>query len=257
MSTATVTAPYCNCCHEHHQAPESFCRDMLRDLAKAATKKVNYAKLWPKQDEPLPAAEPETPVQRGGATMTRGAVRATTNKLSEKQRAYAELLLGWIAEHGDAGTTLAAERRAAIDAGRLPVRTVIDTLKADLAAVKATASARRDTVRKATQVELPQVPAGGYALDAVGDEGNQTVFYVVWHGRNGYIGLNRQISDRQVRVPWAQVPSILARIAADTEGALVRYGRELGVCGHCRRTLTNDESRARGIGPVCARQRAM
>lgn len=31
-----------------------------------------------------------------------------------------------------------------------------------------------------------------------------------------------------------------------------RNGRELGHCGVCGRTLTDEESRARGIGPICA-----
>ena len=30
-----------------------------------------------------------------------------------------------------------------------------------------------------------------------------------------------------------------------------RYGREIGRCGVCHRTLTNEESRMAGIGPVC------
>ena len=48
-------------------------------------------------------------------------------------------------------------------------------------------------------------------------------------------------------------PNILARIAAvGAEAASARYGHEIGECGICGRQLTNDESRARGIGPVCA-----
>jgi hypothetical protein len=40
-------------------------------------------------------------------------------------------------------------------------------------------------------------------------------------------------------------------VDADPKVAMLRYGQELGQCGHCYRTLTNDESRAVGIGPVC------
>lgn len=40
-------------------------------------------------------------------------------------------------------------------------------------------------------------------------------------------------------------------IAAGPVEAMVRYGLELGQCGHCGRELTNDESRAAGIGPHC------
>ena len=32
----------------------------------------------------------------------------------------------------------------------------------------------------------------------------------------------------------------------------IAYGRELGVCGVCGRTLTDENSREAGIGPVCA-----
>jgi Family of unknown function (DUF6011) len=46
---------------------------------------------------------------------------------------------------------------------------------------------------------------------------------------------------------------MLAKIVMDgAEQASKRYGRELGNCGRCGRTLTDDASRAAGIGPVCA-----
>lgn len=45
--------------------------------------------------------------------------------------------------------------------------------------------------------------------------------------------------------------AILATIAEDAQAAMLRYGVELGHCGHCGRPLTNEESRALGIGPVC------
>ena len=43
---------------------------------------------------------------------------------------------------------------------------------------------------------------------------------------------------------------ILGEIANDSN-ALARYGQELGYCGICGRELTDEESRAIGIGPVC------
>jgi hypothetical protein len=53
-------------------------------------------------------------------------------------------------------------------------------------------------------------------------------------------------------------PEAMVRIArkileAGAKESMLRYGRELGECGHCGRTLTNDASRAAGIGPVCAK----
>ena len=38
----------------------------------------------------------------------------------------------------------------------------------------------------------------------------------------------------------------------DLDEAMQAYGREKGYCGHCGRHLTNDESRKRGLGSVCA-----
>lgn len=44
---------------------------------------------------------------------------------------------------------------------------------------------------------------------------------------------------------------ILAVINEDVKGAMLRYGIEIGCCGHCGRTLTNELSRELGIGPIC------
>lgn len=48
---------------------------------------------------------------------------------------------------------------------------------------------------------------------------------------------------------------ILDAIAVDPVEAAARYGQELGICGVCGRALTDLESRARGIGPICAAKR--
>lgn len=47
---------------------------------------------------------------------------------------------------------------------------------------------------------------------------------------------------------------ILLEISKDPKAAMLRYGKEIGRCGHCGRQLTNEESRAKGIGPVCEAQ---
>ena len=49
---------------------------------------------------------------------------------------------------------------------------------------------------------------------------------------------------------------VLAVIANDPK-ALARFGQELGSCGKCGRVLTDEESRAIGIGPVCREQLGM
>ena len=43
----------------------------------------------------------------------------------------------------------------------------------------------------------------------------------------------------------------LQELAADPETFAQQYGQETGECGMCGRTLTDPESIARGIGPIC------
>lgn len=45
---------------------------------------------------------------------------------------------------------------------------------------------------------------------------------------------------------------VVARVAADPAAAATAHGHEYGYCACCNRELTNPESVARGIGPICA-----
>ncbi|URM86140.1 hypothetical protein SEA_BIGGITYBASS_40 [Gordonia phage BiggityBass] len=102
-----------------------------------------------------------------------------------------------------------------------------------------------------------QVPAGRYAIETGEGAANELAFYKVdrptdgkWAGRV-FVKLMR--SDEEVRLSWGTTKAVLAKIAeAGAEDASKRYGREIGECGVCGRTLTNDDSRALGIGPKCA-----
>lgn len=47
-------------------------------------------------------------------------------------------------------------------------------------------------------------------------------------------------------------PAMLAEIEADPKAAAIAYGKATGNCCICSKTLTNPESIAAGIGPVCA-----
>jgi hypothetical protein len=98
-----------------------------------------------------------------------------------------------------------------------------------------------------------QVPAGRYSIICDGT----VKFYRVdkptegrWAGRT-FVKVQASGEFYPVRNSMARA-EILFAIAHDVRAASIRYGRELGVCGVCGRTLTNEESRAAGIGPVCA-----
>lgn len=107
------------------------------------------------------------------------------------------------------------------------------------------------------QPTAEEVPAGRYAVDTEDGAVNALAFYKVdrpTEGRwAGYVFVKLMVSDSEERLSRATQTAVLAKIAAvGAEAAAARYGHELGRCGMCDRTLTNDESRARGIGPVCA-----
>lgn len=107
---------------------------------------------------------------------------------------------------------------------------------------------------EAVDADTDNVPAGRYAVEnADGD----LRFYKVdrpTEGRwAGYVFVNVLASDDEYPVRGRAKTSILTAIAADPAAASARYGREIGACGLCGRTLTDEESRARGIGPVCAK----
>ncbi len=90
---------------------------------------------------------------------------------------------------------------------------------------------------------------GRYAVDHEG----VLKFYRVKNGRKpGYVFLDVQASDdwHSIRNP-RRITEILTLIAADELSAARRYGMELGKCSRCGRTLTDETSRAYGIGPDC------
>lgn len=116
--------------------------------------------------------------------------------------------------------------------------------------------------RKAVPAPAPkvatEVPAGRYAVATEEGALNLTAFYRVDRPEEGkwagYTFVKRLSSDEEIRLGRDQAQSVLAKIAADVEGASKLYGQEIGACGVCGRTLTNDESREVGVGPDCRKK---
>jgi hypothetical protein len=103
--------------------------------------------------------------------------------------------------------------------------------------------------------DLPDVPAGRYAIPSGGD--NDLVFLKVDRPTKGdhagRLFLRLVVGDHaDTNVPRAQVRGYLeAILAAGPDEAMARYGQELGSCGRCGRHLTDEDSRAAGLGPTC------
>ena len=106
---------------------------------------------------------------------------------------------------------------------------------------------------------VPEVPSGRYALN--GADGIMR-FYQVEHGKAGGRWASYLFVSQITGAPggfhhnplrgFDARKAVLEQIAAEPDEALRRFGRELGICGCCGSPLTNAESRAAGIGPVCA-----
>lgn len=101
------------------------------------------------------------------------------------------------------------------------------------------------------------VPAGRYAVATDDGAINALAFYKVdrpTEGRwAGYVFVKHLVGGDEQRMSFPASKAILRKIAeAGAEQASAAYGHEIGECGICGRRLTNDDSRERGIGPVCA-----
>lgn len=169
---------------------------------------------------------------------------ATSNQISFYNR-----LLDTIVSLGKAEFTAEAIETAR---AAFPGRTVADASDA-IDRAKRTADRLKAAAPVAVAPVAPQAVADGhYALvDAEG----VVKFYEVnsptegkWAGRT-FVAVQASDERYSVKNPAAR-SAILAAIAADPKAAMLRYGAELGRCGHCNRTLTS-EWRKVGIGPVC------
>lgn len=120
------------------------------------------------------------------------------------------------------------------------------------------AKARIRVSEQATQsVTAEEVPAGRYAVETEVGAINALAFYKVdrpTEGRwAGYVFVKLIVGGDEQRLAKHMSNAVLSKInAVGAETAAARYGHEIGACGFCGITLTNDESRARGIGPICA-----
>ena len=107
------------------------------------------------------------------------------------------------------------------------------------------------------EVKAIVVPAGRYALR--GADG-VVKFYKLDRPTQGkwagYTFLKVQASDDLYPIRnRAEKERIIAEIGRDVESAERLYGQELGRCSRCGRTLTDETSRAYGIGPDCRNKR--
>jgi hypothetical protein len=131
--------------------------------------------------------------------------------------------------------------------GSLTFHLVSNTMD-DISARLREARAARKAQQAAPAQDRPEVPSGRYAVDT--EEGH-LAFYQVRNYKGRYY-VSVQASDEIHELPWKTGLAVLRKIEADgVKEAMIRYGEKLEICGRCGRTLTKEESRTAGIGPVC------
>lgn len=106
------------------------------------------------------------------------------------------------------------------------------------------------------QAESVSVPAGYYAVPSATGNNDLDFFcvQVPTEGKwKGYSFVKRVVGGRpELSIQGPQARIVKERIQdAGVEEAAALYGKEIGRCGRCNRTLTDETSRALGIGPVC------
>jgi predicted RNA-binding Zn-ribbon protein involved in translation (DUF1610 family) len=123
--------------------------------------------------------------------------------------------------------------------------------------VVATATTPAYTSYAARPAAAPAVPTpakGRYAV--IGDSGEWEFYRVTerstsrWNSRKELV-LMKQAGDRFNFIGREAKYAIAVKINADPKTAMKEYGVRLGMCGVCGRSLTDPESRSRGIGPDC------
>ena len=117
---------------------------------------------------------------------------------------------------------------------------------------------RRDSFRQLKQLGS-RVDEGPYAIRNAPGGQNDISFYEVQKPTEGkwagYTFVKRRASDETINTSVAESVRVLTAIVADPVGASLLFGQAMGICPECGRSLTKQESRDRGIGPVCARKR--
>lgn len=97
--------------------------------------------------------------------------------------------------------------------------------------------------------KLPDVPEGRYSVRT--DDG-PLGFYLV-RLKGGRYTVKVYASDALRELPWTAARGVLRKIEADgPEAAALRFGQESKRCYKCGQRLTQEHTRAAGVGDECA-----
>jgi hypothetical protein len=203
--------------------------------AKAAASAAEQADAW-LEANPAAADWLRQPVT-GDFTFHADMLKAlyTYGALTERQEAAVlNATAKWVARRAQWAAEKAAREQGAATLTLTKIRAGFDSALQHL---------KRPKLRIA-DVQFSLAPATGR---------NAGCIYVVRASDDTYLGKITQ-DDKFItsRDCTAADSETVARVAADPAAAATAHGHEYGQCSCCGRELTNPESVARGIGPICA-----
>lgn len=133
--------------------------------------------------------------------------------------------------------------------------------KCDARQAQREAAAATEASTPGTGLDLTSIPSGHYGVPG-GDTRLKVRIDNVTKGKwAGWVfvkdgaeyGAERRYGKQAPGSTYkGEIESQLRAIAADPQEAAAEYGRLTGRCGICNRQLEDEQSVARGIGPVCA-----
>lgn len=200
-----------------------------------------------------------------------GASCAPRDARSEGQVRYMDMLISWIAEKdAEAGmaartwtdNVTAAAKWTYDKSSKFSISGWIDKLKAKNEALKLApkpevVTVGTDTSGNVQHDEMPQrMTKTGKPMPqyfAVEMDGTLKFYKIKAGTKPGWWWIDVQASDEfhPIRNVGTKNSILRAIIAAGAKACMERYGNEIGSCGRCHRTLTDADSRTRGIGPEC------
>lgn len=125
------------------------------------------------------------------------------------------------------------------------------TSKEASALIKELLAIPRPAKKISTDPEI-KVPAGRYAVEVNGKLKFYRVDCPIKGKWDGYTFVKMFSSDETYPVRGEAKGNVLKMIAENPAEASLNYGKHIGHCGVCGKQLTDEDSRAKGIGPVCA-----
>lgn len=136
---------------------------------------------------------------------------------------------------------------------------VLNCMRAEILRNARQAAAVAEPV-SAGKIDFASIPDGRYAVE----HGGETAYYTIGTSKNGSGKRHVCILSSDERIYVGTIlpngeyrgkhENLLHEVARDPEAAGLLFGRTIGKCCRCGRTLTDASSREAGIGPECSQK---